>query len=208
MPNLRQHQLRVAATAKIICDSLSVAGDQTKTLDIDKVVEACLFHDMGNIIKFHLDYFPEFLEPEGLGYWEKVKSDFIKKYGNDEHVATEIICREIGLSESQLGWVNSIGFTRSIDALRSGELARMICCYADQRVGPHGILSLKERQDDGRKRYMNRKDKTISEKVFESYVTTLNEIEREIFKHSSLKPEDITHEKVEIVVARLALLEK
>ncbi len=201
MPNLQQHQLRVAATAKIICDSLSV--DIAK----DKVVETCLLHDMGNIIKFHLDYFPEFTKPEGLEYWEGVKKDFVKRYGNDEHVATEQICEEIGLFPEEISWIGTIGFTRAAKALESGSLERMICCYADQRVGPHGILSLKERQDDGRKRYMNREDKKMSEESFESCVQALNQIEEKIFVNSSLKPGDITHKLVEKVANELMTFE-
>ncbi len=49
MPNLKQHQFRVAAVAEIICKNLS------EVVDKDNIILACLYHDMGNIIKF--DYF-------------------------------------------------------------------------------------------------------------------------------------------------------
>jgi len=73
MPSLSLHQLRVAAVAKLICDSFK------ERIDTNNVVLACLYHDMGNIIKFDLNYFPEFTKPEGLEYWQKIKEDYIKK---------------------------------------------------------------------------------------------------------------------------------
>ena len=69
-PQLQLHQLRVASIAKYICDNLKVP------VDIEEVVSADLLHDMGNIIKFDLSLFPEYLEPEGLEYWQGVKNDF------------------------------------------------------------------------------------------------------------------------------------
>src|SRR3954452_25294278 len=86
MPALQQHQLRVAAVAAMICDSLPGTDKET-------VVIACLFHDMGNIIKSDLSYFPEFVQPEGLEYWEKVKQEYIQKYGSDENAATKEIAK-------------------------------------------------------------------------------------------------------------------
>ena len=53
MPLLAMHQIRVAAVAMMICDSLSVP------IDKDSVIKACLLHDIGNIIKFDLNHFPE-----------------------------------------------------------------------------------------------------------------------------------------------------
>src|SRR5436305_1624080 len=96
MPNLQLHQLRVAAVAKKISDNLVTQVDKAA------VVEACLLHDMGNIIKFNLSkspQFPSFLEPEGLKYWQAVKDDYLQKYQTeDEHQATLAIAKEIGAS--------------------------------------------------------------------------------------------------------------
>ena len=88
LPILREHQLRVAAVAKMLCLNLK------KPVKTEQVVLACLFHDMGNIIKFDLKSFPEFYEPLGVAYWQKVKEDFIIKYGHDEHEANIAISKE------------------------------------------------------------------------------------------------------------------
>ena len=73
MPSLAMHQMRVAAVAKFISNSL------LKPFDANNVIEAALFHDMGNVIKADLSLFPEFLEPKGYEYWKNVKREFIEK---------------------------------------------------------------------------------------------------------------------------------
>jgi 5'-deoxynucleotidase YfbR-like HD superfamily hydrolase len=87
MQNLQDHQLRVAAVASIICDSFDFL------INKEKIIKVCLLHDMGNIIKFQLDYFPELNKPEGLEYWQNVQKEFIAKYGPNEHNATMKIMR-------------------------------------------------------------------------------------------------------------------
>ena len=84
MPALQLHQLRVAAVGKMIADHFS------GTLHSNDVILACLFHDTGNIIKFDLDndVLSQLREPEGKEYWQRVKDEWIAKYGNDEHVAS------------------------------------------------------------------------------------------------------------------------
>ena len=52
IPFLVMHQLRVAAVAEMICDSLSMS------IDKDNIVRACTLHDMFNIVKFKFYHFP------------------------------------------------------------------------------------------------------------------------------------------------------
>ena len=107
MPNLQMHQLRVASVASLLCDSIG-------GLDKESVITACLFHDMGNIVKFYLPYFPQLLEPEGLAYWQNIKDEYIKKYGSDEHKVTEIIAREIKMPEKAYSYLSGIGFSKAL----------------------------------------------------------------------------------------------
>ena len=87
MPSLQLHQLRMAAVAKLtFCNCKKLVNERD-------VILACLFHDMGNILKFDLTKFPEFTQPEGIEYWESVKDEYRKKYGTDQHVATEAVAR-------------------------------------------------------------------------------------------------------------------
>ena len=196
MPALQQHQLRVAAVAAMICDSIP---------DVDKesVVIACLFHDMGNIIKSDLSYFPEFIQPAGLAYWEKVKQEYIQKYGADENAATTEIVKEIGLPRKAMERIEAIGFPKLPERVNDPSLENKICCYADQRVGPHGVLTILERLEEGKKRYAGRTNKINTSELFEKLAKALEEVERQIFTISSIQPEDITDQTIEPYIAVL-----
>src|SRR3989338_10487921 len=108
MPALQLHQLRVAAVGKLICDNFNPSSGGT--VNAHDVILACLFHDMGNILKFNLTYFPEFLEPQGLEFWEAVKAEYKERYGKDQHEASKEIGREIGLSGPVVEIIDAIGF--------------------------------------------------------------------------------------------------
>jgi hypothetical protein len=143
-PQLQRHQFTVAAVGKILAE--------VHHADVGTVVSACLLHDMANIIKFKLDQFPEFLEPHGREYWEKVQNDFFQKYGRDENLATLMICHELGVSDAVMSCIRAVGMTWVRHNLTEGTLEEKITNYADLRVGPHGLLSLKQRQQDAEKR--------------------------------------------------------
>jgi hypothetical protein len=196
MPPLQLHQLRVAAVAAMICDSLP-------GVDKESVVTACLFHDMGNIIKSDLAYFPEFIQPEGLDYWEKVKQEYIQKYGADEEAATKEIAKEIKLPEKAVIYINAIGFTQLLERVTDPSVEKKICCYADQRVGPHGVLTIRGRLEEGRKRYAGRPGKVNSPISFETLAFALEELEKQTFTLSSIQPKDITDQTIEPYIATL-----
>jgi hypothetical protein len=196
MPNLQMHQLRVAAVAGQICDSLDIA------LDKNVLITACLLHDMGNIIKSNLSYFPEFLEPRGLEYWQGVKDEYIEKYGNNEHEATIKIIQELGLSDQITELAGQNQFSYMCQHRDSDNFMLKLIHYADARVGPHGVSSYDERMDEARKRYKNHKN-SVEEQERQKLVVCGKEIEDQIFSHSIIKPEDITDESI---AERLELL--
>ncbi len=209
MPSLQLHQRRVAGVAQIICQNINVK------VDSENVILACLLHDMGNIIKFKLDLFPEFLEPEGLDYWKKVKQDYRKKYGDDEHVATMNISQEIlkgatpksGVAPKNkriLELVEAIGFSNAKLNYESSDFGRKIATYADMRVTPHGVASMKERLADGRMRFNIRKPEQADGVFFEEMAGYLEKIEDQIVSHMTLKPEDITEKMVQKVIPELS----
>lgn len=197
MPTLQLHQLRVAAVSQLICDSILDFEDKKC------VISTCLLHDMGNIIKFNLNYFPEFLKPEGLEYWQKVKDEYIQRYGTDEHHATQIIISELVDSDKVREYADQVGFSKLQETKKDTSLAKKICAYSDMRVGPHGIISIEERVVDGRKRYEGRKDKTISSDKYEILANDLKEVEKQIFEIASISPESITDESVNEEVSEL-----
>lgn len=201
MPALQLHQLRVAAVGKSVCDSLKIP------VHTNDVVLACLFHDMGNVVKFDLERFPEFLEPKGLEYWQGVQKEFFAKYGREQHAANEAIAKEIGLPEKVQEYICNIGFSKIESMTIDLSSERKICQYADLRVGPHGILSVEERMREGRERYRGMRDwaehTEVSEEKFEATVTQARSLEKQIFKHAAITPEDITDESTKNMIEEL-----
>ena len=186
MQNLQLHQLRVAAVAKLICDRFS------EKIDSHSVILGALLHDMGNIVKFNLSYFPEFLEPEGLEYWQNVKDEFVAKYGAESHEANKAIAKEIGVSDFVISLIDSVSFSRMPDTLASGSHEQKIIEYADTRVGPFGILSIPERFADWAKRYAYRyANDEEAHRRYEEQTRIALEIERQVLQKTDLRPDDI-----------------
>ncbi len=196
MPNLREHMFRVAAVASLICDNFN------ETLPKKEIVSACLLHDMGNIIKSDFKDFPEFLMPNGLDYWVKVKNEYIKKYGSEEHKATEIIAKENSLPIKTIEIIKHIGFSNAMKNESEKLFENKICNYADMRVGPYGVLSLEERISEAHERYKG-KNHSISSNDFNSLTNSLRNIEEQIFLKCQIKPEDITDEAITPIILEL-----
>ncbi len=197
MPILQMHQLRVAAVAQFICENFS------EEIDSESVITACLFHDMGNILKSDFSVFPEAVEKEGIEYWQNVKDDYVRKYGKDEHKATIMIAKEIGLPEKVREIIDSIGFGKSPSVAREGSYEQKIAVYADARVGPHGVLSLADRLKDFEKRYAKRYLNDKSEEEKKSSRDAYFIIEKQIFSHTKISPQDITEEKISAFIPKL-----
>lgn len=197
MPSLRLHQLRVAAVGRLVCGSISVP------VSADDVVLACLFHDMGNIIKSDLSYFPDFAKPEGIEYWQGIKDEFIQKYGNDSHAATEMVAREIGLSEKVIGTIDNMRFSRSEEIRAHGSWELKVSKYSDLRVGPRGVLPLKERLGEASKRYTqkniaDRDSEEESAKLFNACFAIEKQLEA-----VGLVPAEATDERIAPTVEEL-----
>ena len=192
MPNLQLHQVRVAAVAKLVCDRF------TKPIGTNDVVLECLFHDMGNIVKFGLAYFPEFVQPEGLEYWESVQADFIKRYSSEQHAVNAAIAHEIGLSAEIIDIMNASGFSRVGNILETGSIELKVCQYADLRVGPHAIVSLEERLTDFSRRYAGK-----GGSVHADVLPLCRELERQIFANASIKPEEINDASAVPIIEKL-----
>lgn len=198
MPNLREHMFRVAGVALVICEN------SKEKVDENAVVAACLLHDTGNILKFRMDAFPKFLEPEGLDYWLKAQNEFREKYGDDEHDATYAIAREIGVNKKCLRLLSIVGFSKAEKNYRDDSLEKKICSYSDCRVGPFGVLSLWGRLEEARKRYLQTAQSAKSNReFFERLANFMNEIEKQIFAKSRIKPEDINDGNVFPKIAEL-----
>lgn len=200
MPTLVEHQLRVGAVAKTIMDNLTEYQENNK-----EIVTACLLHDMGNIIKFDLQKSKEVLGQEiDVEYWQKVKAEFVSKYGKDEHHATLEIAKEIGVGEKVLEYINAIGFHTAEQNKESKDMGRKICAYSDMRVWPLGVVPLEKRLKDLRVRYeLKRVQVGGTEEDREKFENSLREIEKQIFAFAGIQPGDITEASIKQAVLEL-----
>lgn len=196
MPNLREHMYRVASVASILCDHFSGLVDRKS------ILQTCLFHDMGNIVKFDLNKFPEFTKDKGFEYWKSVKEDFISKYNSqDAHEISLKIAEEIGVSLRALELLNSGGFDKAIDVLSSDEVEKKICLYADMRVAPQEVVSLSSRLDD----LMNRYDEISKDNQEDKQekIKAIYNIEKQIFKVVDIFPDFINEKNVQNIIPHL-----
>ena len=197
MPALQMHMFRVAGVASVICAYINIPVDR------HSIISAALLHDMGNIIKFKMDIFPEFLQPEGQEYWQRVQKEYFNTYGHDEHVATIAIAKELGVNEKTMDLLNRIGFSKANLTYESPDFNLKIAAYSDMRVEPYGVVSLEKRVNDGRERNRERITSFADDSTFEKMVEYLRKIENQIFEKISVKPEEITEEKVQTHIQEL-----
>ncbi len=197
MPRLQDHMLRVAAVASMICDNFD------EPLPKKDIVLLCLLHDMGNIIKSNLNYFPEFLEPEGLGFWQGVQNEYFEKYGKDEHEATLAIMRELNVNEELVELLYQIEFPLMCQHRDGSDKRIKIITYSDNRVDPKGVVSFNERMEEARIRYKNKKLLKRPEEERLKLVACGQEIEKQVFSKCKIRPEDVNNETVAPIVAQL-----
>jgi len=179
-PNLQKHMLRVAALSQILIENWI-----NQKLDKTSVTTACLFHDMANIIKYNFSNPPIFKrEGQKTDYWKNIQESIIHKYGHDVYKATLTICHEIGMKNKIIHLVGKLEWSNSLNLIKENRFESMICIYSDMRIGPHGILSLRNRLKDLRSR-----NTSFDFEFTEKYAAAL---EKEIQKHISISVNSIT----------------
>jgi len=190
MPNLQLHQLKVAAVGHVILEKYD------KELNKNHIILALLLHDMGNIIKFDLNLFPEFVETKGLDYWRGIKNQFIDEYGNNEHQATLKIANQLEVPKKVLQLIDVIGFRQALSNAKSKDFAKKICAYADMRVDPSGVVSLSERLGDLYVRYQSHYPELGDQLFRDRCGVYLAKIEQQIFALTHISPPDITEGRI------------
>jgi hypothetical protein len=194
---LQEHMIRVGAVAKLICERATV------DLPTRHIVDGCLVHDLGNLIKAKLDSFPELFEPEGVDYWRQVKAEMTAQYGENVHEATDAMVKEMGLNDDSYQYFLAIGGEATERVHGSLHLGEKIANYSDMRVGVFNIISLTERMDDLRARYLARNLPGFGSDEIDVRQSFLEDMEADIFAHSTIKPEDITDESTAAIQSEL-----
>lgn len=193
MPTLQDHQYRVAAVGKILCERSS------ENLPMPEIISACLLHDMGNLIKFNLDKIPEGLDIGNVSYWKQVQNTMKEKYGDDEHQATYTIAKEIGVSPLTLEIVKYIGTRNAGTMLEQKNIPVLLATYSDFRVTPTEITSLNQRIEDLLKRY----EGTAKYEGYKKDTVVYFAIEKFLQDSLSIESIEITPEEVSTGLATL-----
>lgn len=142
--NLQQHMLRVASLAKIILDHWT-----GKKLEGEAIIQACVFHDIAKPMNFDLTKQAQFgMSQAEIDNLNTLQKRLQASYGNDEHRATMEICKEIGCSLTAVKIVDNLEWSYIPSLLSRNYLESLIPIYSDMRIGPKGILTLRERLDD------------------------------------------------------------
>ena len=192
-PNLQDHMFRVAGVAFLICDNC------VEPVLKEKIVLMCLLHDMGNILKSQpLEYYPEFVEPEGIEFWKNIKEEFKKKYGENENKATLAIVKEMKMSAEFITEFEKFILSDYAKYEITENVVIKICKYSDLRVSPFGVLSIEERINEWQKR-----NPKVTKQYAQSIIDTFLIVEKEIFQKCKIKPEDITDKTIEPIIQNL-----
>ncbi len=189
-PNLAEHMLRVAGVARFICRCW-----KEKTAPDEKtVLRVALLHDLGNIVRFDFENHPEFLgkEQKNAGYWKKIQAKTIQKYGKDDHEATKKMLTELGIDKNSQETILNKSFGNSKEVRDSNNWILKIIYYADLRVLPLGIGSLKERLAD----IKNRIPKYAERTDFEDLVSACREVEKQLQTKAVFSKEEINDKNI------------
>jgi putative nucleotidyltransferase with HDIG domain len=142
--NLQDHMLRVASLAKILLDHWS-----GPSVDQAAVIQACIFHDIAKPMNFDLAKQAQFgMSQTEIDNLHTLQERLKSSYGDDEHHATVAICKEIGCSPKAVKIVNNLEWSYIPALINDNDLESLIPIYVDMRIGPNGILTLKERLND------------------------------------------------------------
>ncbi len=194
--NLQMHMLRVAACSNLILDNW-----KGKTIDKQAIVRVCLLHDMGNMVKI-----PE-EEIQDKDFIE-IRRKYVREYGTNDHQINMVIGKKEGLTNKELEILDGKRSRKNEETARSDNYEIKICAYCDQRVAPEGVVSIKERLEDAKKRY---KDRPLSvwsdEEKANRLIKCALEIEKQIMKYCDLKPEDINENSIQKYILMLQTYE-
>ncbi len=196
--HLQQHMYRVAAVGLVINDFLN----ETIKLDKDILTTAMLLHDVGNIIKFDLN--SDLLKEENIDNLKITKNIFIEKYGEDEHIATVKIIKEIGVNKKVIDILENISSSKIPSTINSDDWHRKVCSYSDFRVAPQGIVSITKRFDEIIKRYKGKNHELSDvEKTGQKKKDALI-LERQIQEKCVTPLSSIDDSKIKLIAEQLA----
>lgn len=190
--NLQMHMLKVAACSNLILDNWNGI-----TINKEAITRASLLHDMGNMAKITDN---EVKDEE----FRKIRKEYIDKYERNSHKINLIIAKEEGLNDYEIEIIDKKSSKRGEETLNSERYDVKILLYADQRVAPYGVTSLKDRLEEVKKRYKNIPLSVWSNEEKANHLIECSlGIEKQIMKYCKIKPKDINDESIKDYIEQL-----
>ncbi len=186
------HMKKVSALSLFIGNRLRGLGI---AVDLILLRQGALLHDFVKLVDFttlDLKYFHQNYSHEDVVFW----TNLMKMYPDQGHCQAGY---EILMEEGEPVLANIVKkhcFKALISSEDSPETwEEKIVYYADKRVRHDEIVSVKERLEDGRKRYFPDGDVPANDGIIEQ---ALLKLEEEICAKAGIKPDDIHEKAVEI----------
>jgi broad specificity phosphatase PhoE/uncharacterized protein (UPF0147 family) len=188
--NVRRHMIQVAAVAELLCEK------SKKKTNKEDIIAAALIHDLGNIVKMNFDdkekiKLLDLNDRKQLSFLRIKQKEFLQRYGSNDGMANQKIVEEIGVNQKVNYLFKHKALERETDQKWKNNLDLMIFTYADLRVAPNGVTTLKNRLAEFAKRYDLKSDKKKWE-YSQAFCIFADDLEKTLFKNLLIKPKDIT----------------
>lgn len=191
---LQLHMLRTAGCAELILDHWIGPKVNRK-----KIIRVLLLHDMGNLMK---------MKQEELNEEEKqVRDKYFKLYGKDDHKVSEVIGKEVGLSEEEIQMMNQKIFLNTNRIIQEEDYDVKIAAYCDQRVAPYGVCDMMERLLECKNRAKNNPESSMNNPKAERMIQCAQVMEEQVIKYCTMSKEEITEEVIKEKIKKLEIYE-
>lgn len=189
---LQLHMLRVTA-----CACLIINNWKEKEINDKAIIRVLLLHDMGNLAKIKDN-------PENDEEFIRIRNKYIEKFGNDDHLISQEIGKELGLSDYELKIMQGKESKRNEEIMNSDSFEIKICAYCDERVSPYGVESIKDRLEDAKNRYRGTQSVWGNEEKANHLIECALQIEKQIMQYCNISPEDINDKSIEKYIEELS----
>ncbi len=185
--HVQEHCKAVASVAMQVAEAQVKQG---QVINLDLVETAGLLHDMARVCDFKdLDtsYFSEEITDEKMKRWEELRAEHAGR--NHSDIANEALIAD-GYTETAEVIRLHISERFMTEPNAYDTMEKTLVMYGDKRAAHDKIVSIKDRFEDGRKRYAQF-DNPETTAFYEDAEKALLELEKELFKDLEIEPKDV-----------------
>jgi putative nucleotidyltransferase with HDIG domain len=183
--NIKEHCKQVSDVAVFLAKKLNEKGLE---VDVELLRSAGLLHDIARPIDFG-DITKSYIPPtnEQIIAWQKLKDDYPNKFHHE--VGFEIFKNDYPI----LAKIIRKHVHKAIIYDKPETWEEKILNYADKRVAHKNIVTLKEREEEGRKRWFSEHPNNVDNNIKElNEIHEMNlEFETELFDLIGIKPDGL-----------------